>query len=56
MSDKQHELWMSIRQALLIATGAIERYLGLERSTPPRKRRKQLKKDNALPRDGSDVS
>ena len=30
--SKQYKLWMAMRQALLIVLGAIEDYLGLERS------------------------
>lgn len=32
-------LWMGIRQALIMAIGAIEEYLGLERSIVPRRKR-----------------
>lgn len=40
MSDKRtRALLLSIRQALIIALGAIEDYLGLERSIVPRHRR-----------------
>jgi hypothetical protein len=39
IEERQRILWMGIRQALIIALGAIEDFLGLERSIIPRKRR-----------------
>jgi hypothetical protein len=33
---KERALWMTIRQALLIALGGIEDYLELERTKPPK--------------------
>jgi hypothetical protein len=44
MSNEQlvgnkRRLWESIRQALIIALGAIEEYLGLPRSIVPRRKR-----------------
>jgi hypothetical protein len=32
-------LWMGVRQGLIIIIGAIEEYLGLERSIVPRRKR-----------------
>ncbi len=37
MTDRA--LWLSIRQALIIVLGAIEDYLGMERSITPRHKR-----------------
>ena len=37
----QRLLWMTIRQVLIILLGAVEVYLGLERSIVPRKKREQ---------------
>ena len=39
--DRERALWMAIRQALIIALGAIEEYLGLQRSIVPRRKREQ---------------
>jgi len=38
-SEKQRILLMAIRQALIIALGALEDYLGLPRSIVPRRKR-----------------
>jgi hypothetical protein len=35
----ERRLWMAIRQALIIVLGAIEEYLGIERSIIPRRKR-----------------
>ena len=41
MTDtKQRTLWLAVRQALIIALGAIEDYLDLERSITPRHKRR----------------
>ena len=37
------ELLMALRQALLIVLGAVELYLGLERSAPPRRVRRAFR-------------
>ena len=37
--QRQRILWMAIRQALIIALGGIEDFLGMERSIEPRRRR-----------------
>ena len=34
----EHVLWMAIRRALLIVLGALEEYLGMERSVKPRQK------------------
>jgi len=39
VDSQTRTLWMAIRQALIIALGAIEDYLGLERSIVPRRKR-----------------
>jgi hypothetical protein len=39
MDDRGKVLWMAIRQALIIILGAIEDYLGIERSIVPRRKR-----------------
>jgi len=39
--DRPHKLWMSIRQALIIAIGGIEDYLEIQRSITPRKKRER---------------
>ena len=39
MTDRERALLMAIRQALIIALGAIEEYLGLARSIVPRRKR-----------------
>ena len=38
-SERQRTLLMAIRQALIIALGALEDYLGLQRSIIPRHKR-----------------
>lgn len=40
MSENERALWMAMRQALLIALGALETYLGVARSAPPRRVRR----------------
>ena len=40
--DALHVLLMSLRQALIIALGALEDYLKLERSIVPRRKRKDI--------------
>jgi len=37
MTDRERTLWLALRQALIIALGAIENYLGLERTKPPKR-------------------
>jgi len=39
--DRQRTLLMAVRQALIIALGAIEDYLGLARSIVPRRKRER---------------
>jgi len=39
MTDRERTLLMAVRQALIIALGAIEEYLGLQRSIVPRRKR-----------------
>ena len=39
MPDRQRQLLLSLRQALLIALGAIEDYLDIPRSVQPRHKR-----------------
>lgn len=41
MSERDKRLWLSFRQALIMVLGAIEDYLGLERSITPKHRREQ---------------
>jgi hypothetical protein len=41
IDDKTKVLMMAIRQALLIALGAIEEFLGIERSVTPKHKRLQ---------------
>jgi hypothetical protein len=36
IDDKQRALWLGIRQALLVALGAVEEFLGLPRSVVPK--------------------
>jgi len=43
MPKKQHRLWLAIRQALIIALGAIEDYLNMERSIIPRRKRPPMR-------------
>ena len=40
-------LLMSIRQALIIAIGAIEDYLGIQRSIVPRRKRATVRTDSS---------
>jgi len=42
MDDRGKVLWMAIRQALIIILGAIEDYLGIERSIVPRRKRENI--------------
>jgi hypothetical protein len=42
---------MSVRQALIIALGALEDYLGLERSIVPRRKRKLQERDSSVTTD-----
>jgi hypothetical protein len=37
--ERQRVLWLAFRQALIMMVGAIEEYLGLERSILPRHKR-----------------
>ena len=39
--DPTRNLWLAIRQALIIVLGAIEEYLGLERSIVPKHKRER---------------
>jgi hypothetical protein len=39
MSEKERAFWMTIRQVLIMALGALEDYLELERSIVPRRKR-----------------
>jgi len=39
VGERERVLWMAIRQAVLILLGAIETYLGLERTVVPRRKR-----------------
>jgi hypothetical protein len=39
MTDRDRRLLMAIRQALIIALGALEDYLGFERSITPKRKR-----------------
>jgi len=39
VDDRERALWMGIRQAVLICLGAIETYLGLDRTVVPRRKR-----------------
>ena len=38
MKDMERQLWLGLRQALIIALGAIERFLSLPQSIEPRHR------------------
>ena len=40
VTPEMRALLMALRQALLISLGAVESYLGLERSAPPRRVRR----------------
>jgi len=37
--DSSRVLWLAVRQALLIVLGAVETYLGLERTVIPKRKR-----------------
>lgn len=39
VSDRDRVFWLTIRQAVLICLGAIETYLGLDRSVVPKRKR-----------------
>jgi len=39
MEEGQRKFWMAMRQAMIIALGALEDYLGMERSIIPRRKR-----------------
>ena len=39
MTDRERVLWLAIRQAVLICLGAIETYLGLDRTVVPKRKR-----------------
>lgn len=39
MGDRERVLLMAIRQAMIICLGAIETYLGLDRTIVPRRKR-----------------
>lgn len=39
MSERERILWLAIRQAMLICLGAIETYLGLDRTVVPKRKR-----------------
>ena len=41
--DRERQMLMSKRQAIIIELGAIEDYLGLERSVVPRRKREPVK-------------
>jgi hypothetical protein len=41
IDDRMRILWLAIRQALLIALGAIEEFLGLERTRIPKHKREE---------------
>lgn len=43
MTPAERALWLALRQALLIGLGAVEIYLGLERSAPPRRVRRAFR-------------
>jgi hypothetical protein len=45
---EERKLLMSIRQALIIALGALEDYLELERSIVPRRKRKLQERDSSV--------
>lgn len=47
MTDKQHALLMSIRQALIMILGAIEDYLGKQRSIVPKHKRPKRKPETS---------
>lgn len=37
--NKERTLWLAVRQALIIIIGAIEDYIGLERSIVPKRKK-----------------
>lgn len=39
MNERDRVLWLAIRQAMLICLGAIETYLGLDRTVVPKRKR-----------------
>lgn len=39
IDDKSRALWLAIRQACIIIIGAVEEFLGLERSIVPKHKR-----------------
>jgi len=41
VDQRQRALWFAVRQALIIILGAIEDYLGIERSIVPRHKRRR---------------
>lgn len=50
VTPAERALWLALRQALLISLAAIEVYLGLERSAPPRRvRRGRLARQGITP-------
>ena len=50
--ERQRLLWIGLRQALLIALGAVETYLDVPRSAPPRRARRSDKKALSDPSPG----
>lgn len=45
LTDAERAFWMAMRQALLIALGALETYLCLARSVPPRRARRSFARE-----------
>jgi hypothetical protein len=41
MTTPDREFWLAVRQALIIVLGAIEEYLGMQRSIVPRRKRER---------------
>ena len=41
VDERTGRLWLAIRQALIIAIGAIEEYLGMQRSIVPKHKRSE---------------
>jgi hypothetical protein len=39
LDSRQRALWLGVRQGLLIALGAIETYLDIDRTRPPKRTR-----------------
>lgn len=39
MNERERVLWLAIRQAVLICLGAIETYLGIDRTVVPKRKR-----------------